>query len=321
MKKVMCPKCEEVFEIDENRDLLPNGCVCCKKCREPFLLNDGVTKLENEFKVAVNQAYKDMYMRQKYEQAAGEYEYALTLKNDDLGAVVGATLARIYGSKLNDRAFLNIIDAFESRDIVLNAENTFIYLSFVRDVIYSFECFLKACKKTLTKDDIFYNQEFFGYYLDGIKEIDKVMKYFKDSLLLVDNEEYESFQKDNGMFNQDFETMTNGIRNRLNKEYDVNGLGVVKLTNGEMEIENKQEYDGIIVPINIDLALLPVNEKLIKIKKTMIIYFLLLTIMIITFLIIYFATRIKVFAWLIAIPLCLAGIGYFLFTNMIKKSF
>jgi tetratricopeptide (TPR) repeat protein len=321
MKKVMCPKCEEVFEIDETSDLLPTGCVHCKKCHEPFMPDDGVKKLENEFKGAVSAAYKDMYMKQNYEQAAGEYEYALTLKNDDLGAIVGSTLAKIYASKLNDRAFLNIIDALESRDIVLNAENTFIYLSFVRDAIYSFEQFLKMSRQNLTKDGIFYNKDFFSYYLDGIKEINKVMNYFKNSLSLVDNDEYESFQKENTLFNQDFETMTNGIRNRLNSDYKVNELGYVKVSNGETEVIRKENYEGVIIPLEVDLSLLPLNKKAIKVRRLMIGYFSLLTVMMIVFLVIYFVTKLSVYLWFLAIPIVLAAIGYFLFTYLIKKSY
>ena len=321
MKKVMCPKCEEVFEVDESSELLPTGCVYCKNCHEPFMPDDGVRKLENEFKMAVSAAYKDMYMKQNYEQAAGEYEYALTLKDDDLGAIVGATLAKIYASKLNERAFLNIIDAFESRDIVLNAENTFIYLSFVRDAVYSFEQFLKMSRQNLTKDGIFYNKEFFNYYLEGIKEINKVMDYFRNSLSLVDKDEYETFQKENNLFNQDFETMTNGIRNRLNGDYKVNGVGFVQVSNGEMEIVREEEYDEVITPTEVNLSLLPVNEKAKKVRRTMICYFAFLTVMIITFIIIYFVTKLSVYLWLLAIPVVLAAIGYFLFTYLIKKSY
>ena len=320
MKKVMCPKCEEVFEIDENSDLLPTGCVYCKKCREPFYPNDGVAKLENEFKRTVSAAYKDMYMKQNYEQAAGEYEYALTLKNDDLGAVVGSSLAKIYASKLNERAFLDVIDAFESRDIVLNAENTFIYLSFVRDAVYSFEQFLKMTRQNLTKDGVFYNKEFFSYYLDGIKEINKVMDYFRESLSLVDKDEYDSFKKENTLFDQDFETMTNGIRNRLNGDYKVNGVGYVQVSNGEMEILREEQYD-VVTPIEVDLSLLPVNEKALRVRKLMIGYFSFLTLMIITFIIIYFVTKINTFLWFLSIPVVLAAIGYFVFTYLIKKSY
>lgn len=321
MKKVMCPKCEEVFEIDESSDLLPTGCVYCKKCREPFMPSDGVMKLENEFKRAVSAAYKDMYMKQNYEQAAGEYEYALTLKNDDLGAVVGSCLAKMYASKLNDREFLNIIDSFESRDIVLDAENTFIYLSFVRDSVYAFEQFLKMSRQNLTKDGIFYNKEYFSYYLDGIKEIKRVMDYFKDSLSLVDKDEYESFQKENSLFNQDFETMTNGINNRLNGDYKVNEVGYVQVSNGEMEIVREENYDGVITPIEVDLSLLPVNEKAVKVRKMMIGYFSFLTLMIIAFLVIYFVTKISTYLWFLAIPIGLAAIGYFVFTYLIKKCY
>lgn len=320
MKKVMCPKCEEVFEIDEKSDLLPTGCVYCKKCREPFYPNDGVAKLENEFKRTVSAAYKDMYMKQNYEQAAGEYEYALTLKNDDLGAVVGSSLAKIYASKLNERAFLDVIDAFESRDIVLNAENTFIYLSFVRDAVYSFEQFLKMTRQNLTKDGVFYNKEFFSYYLDGIKEINKVMDYFRESLSLVDKDEYDSFKKENTLFDQDFETMTNGIRNRLNGDYKVNGVGYVQVSNGEMEILREEQYD-VVTPIEVDLSLLPVNEKALRVRKLMIGYFSFLTLMIITFIIIYFVTKINTFLWFLSIPVVLAAIGYFVFTYLIKKSY
>lgn len=320
MKKVMCPKCEEVFEIDEKSDLLPTGCVYCKKCREPFYPNDGVAKLENEFKRTVSAAYKDMYMKQNYEQAAGEYEYALTLKNDDLGAVVGSSLAKIYASKLNERAFLDVIDAFESRDIVLNAENTFIYLSFVRDAVYSFEQFLKMTRQNLTKDGVFYNKEFFSYYLDGIKEINKVMDYFRESLSLVDKDEYDSFKKENTLFDQDFETMTNGIRNRLNGDYKVNGVGYVQVSNGEMEILREEKYD-VVTPMEVDFSLLPVNEKALKVRKLMIGYFSFLTLMIITFIIIYFVTKINTFLWFLSIPVVLAAIGYFVFTYLIKKSY
>ena len=320
MKKVMCPKCEEVFYIDENRDLLPSGCVYCKKCREPFLPSDGEKKLEIEFKNATNAAYKDMYSKQAYEQASGEYEYALTLKENDLGAIVGSIISKIYASKLNDRAFLNIVDTLEAHDIVLNAENTFVYLSFVRDTIYAFEQFLKMSFLNLAKDEIFYNHEYFEYYKDGIKEINEVLKYFKDSLTLVDEEEYKNFVKENALFLKDFETMENGIHNRLNRNYKVNEIGVIHLKDGVEEVLTSEKYE-IETPSEVDLNLLPVNYKAIKIRKLMIAYFVFLSVLIATFIALYFVTKHQVFIYLSAIPILLALGGYFLFTYLIKKSY
>lgn len=320
MKKIMCPKCEEVFEVDENRDILPNGCVKCKKCHELIYLADGENKLQNEFKRATSAAYKDLYYKQAYEQAAGEYEYALTLKENDLGALVGSMLAKIYASKLNEREFLNIIETIDKHDIVLDAENTFIYLSFVRDAIYSFEQFLKMCSQNLTNNDVFYNKEYFSYYKDGIIEINKVMKYFKDSLSLLDEEEYKSFINENTLFNKDFETMENGINHRLNNNYKVYGYGLVHLSAGKEELINDDKYN-ITIPSDIDLSLLPVNKKAVKIRKMMILYFVVLTILILTFLIIFFVSKNNLFVYLCAIPVVLALGGYFMFTYLIKKCY
>lgn len=320
MKKVMCPKCGEIFEVDESRDVLPNGCVYCKKCQEPFHPLDGQKKLEQEFKAATSNAYRDLYSKQRYSDACEEYEYALVLKDNDLGAIVGLSLSKIYASTIDKREFLNIIKMFEEHDVLLNAENTFIYLSFVRDAVYTFEQFLKVCRDSIASNEVFFNKTYFDYYVSGIKEIKEVMDYFKDSFSIVDEEEHKSFVEENQMFNKDFETMTNGIHHRLNKEYKVEGVGVIKLTNGEEEVIKKETY-GLVVPPQVDLSLLPINNKVLKIKHITIAYYAVLTIAIVTLLILYFVTKVSAYAWCEIIPLLLAAGGYFLFTYLIKKSY
>lgn len=320
MKRVVCPKCGNIFDVNEKKDLVQGNCCHCKECNEVFFIENGMKKLQQDLKYFNGAGYKDLYQRQNYERAFDEYEHCLKLRDNDLGAIAGMAISKIYGSTIDELKFLYIIELLESHEIVLDPENTFIYLSFVRDAIYSFDYFLNVTSLKIQVDGVFLAKEYFDYYLNGVKDIKKVMEYLISSLPLCDETEYKTFLDENKKFNEYVEIMQNGLKNRLNKQYDIKDLGLVTIKDGEIVETTKKDYD-IVEPKAIEFTFLAGQEKAKKIRNGMIIYYSILTVAIIGLLIGYFVTKITVLAILEVIPVLLAVAGYFLFNFIFKKSY
>jgi len=319
MKKIMCPKCGEIMEVDAEKSFIKENGATCDKCGTIFSVYEGEKKVLQEYSSNAKGAYKDLYRLKNFDQAYEEYKLCLMLRDNDLSAISGMIMAKIYGASLDEPNFDKIIPLIDEHDVVLNNENSFIFLNLVRDLIYAFEEFLIVSASSFSKDNVFYSEDLFNYYVKGVKEIKSVMDYFEKSFELIEAEEFKDFKEENHDFEQNIKTMENGANTRLNSKYNVNGLGVVSLKDGEIIDKDGTQFN-ITVPENIDLSLYPVNKELQKYKTMTIITFAVLIAIIIALLVVFFVTQNALFAYLIFVPLALGVGAYYLFTYLAKKN-
>lgn len=319
MKKVICPKCGKIFDIDEEHDLVDGENVVCPDCKTLVNLYQTTMKIEQQYRLSSSNAYRDLYKLRNYKGALENYEICLKLKDNDLSAIAGMIMSQIYGSNVDEPNFKIAIEYLEKYDILLNPENSFIYLNLVRDLIYACDQFLVMCKQNLCVNDVFISKEYFDMYLNGINEINELDKYFESSIPLLDEEEYKSFREENKNFDENNRVMKEGIEKRFNKTYDVNGVGEITLKDGKIVSTTEKKYE-IIVPEVVEMLLYPINKKLTKLKAYMIGVAVVLSALIVVFIVSYFVTKNVTFLYLVAIPVVLSIIGYFSFMHFYKKS-
>lgn len=313
----MCPKCREVFDVKE-KDIRKNDVVLCKNCKEGMYLKDGVRKLDTEFTAVCNSSYKALYNKQDYEKAEKLYNEGLKLKPNDFGCVIGLIWCSIYGSQISEPQYFKVIELLEKYDIVLDTENTFVFLSFIKEMLGSFEYYRSLVYKTISKDGIFFNKEFFEYYKIGLLQIKNVFKYFDDSFALLDQKETEVFISENPDFKNQYTEIKNIFNTELHQGYRVIDTGFVFLNDDEEEIR-KEKIEDIELPAMVDLSFIPINKKAIKLRNYLIAIYGVLLVAIITFIVLFIVTQKVLFVILEFVPVGIAVIVYFVFKKLLEK--
>lgn len=318
MKKVICPKCGNIFTVDEEHDLVDAENVVCPECKTAFNLYAASTKIDQQYKLSNSNGYRDLYKLRDYKHAYEDYAICLKLKDNDLSAIAGMIMAKVYGATMDKPNFNVPIELLEKYDIVLNPENSFIYLNLIRDLVYSCEQFLLMSKDNLMVNDVFISKDYFEMYINGVTEIKTLVKYFYDSLSLLDEEELKNFKEENKDFDGNLKIMHDGVETRLNKSYDVNGVGLIELKDGKEIKTTKKEYT-LVVPEQVEMLLYPVNKKINKLKVYVIGTFSIMFIMIVGLLIAFAITKNFLYLYLLAIPVVLSIAAYYFFMYLYKK--
>lgn len=318
MKKVICPKCGNIFDVDEEHDLVDGENVVCPNCKTVVNLYQGSTKVDYQYRLSSNNAYRDLYKLRDYKRAFDNYELCLKLKDNDLNAIAGMIMSTVYGSSMDEPNFKVAIEYLDKYDIILNPENSFIYLNLIRDLVYSCDQFLIMSTKNLCVNDVFISKEYFDMYVKGINEINDLMKYFDASIPLLDEGELKNFKEENQNFEGNIKIMHDGIEKRFNKTYDVNGVGEVTLNDGKIKSTKKKELN-ISVPEVVEMLLYPINKKLNKLKLYIVLTAVILVAIIVGLIIGYFVTKNSVLLYLLAVPVLLSVGGYFLFMHIYNK--
>lgn len=229
--KIVCPFCENINEVD-------NGAlhVSCSKCGQSFTIQDGKKKTLNKYKELQNFAYASLYHTQNFQDALDCYEELLNIKPNDLSSINGYCVAKICLSTFENVHFKFIIDEIEQYDIVLNVENSNLYLHFVKDILTYIEIYYDEVNSRLLKNNVFINKKYLEDYLEENKEIIELMNYFNDSFPLVDEEEFNMFKTDFPTFMERIDDILKKANTALNSSYNVNHIGEVEVKDGKINV-------------------------------------------------------------------------------------
>lgn len=253
--KIICPYCENVNEVAKGAVH-----VSCDKCGQSFTIEDGKRKTVAKYKELQNLGYNFLYQTYKFELAKNCYEECLLIKENDLSSIIGVCLSNIALSTFDETHFNFVIPYIEKHDIVLNVENTNIFLHFINDCLKYVEAYFKGFDSRLIKDGTVINKKYLQDYIKSTKDILDLFAFFKDSFELMDQKELESYNEDFPTFNERLEFILKDANERLNKVYNVNHFGDIKYENGEFTIINSNKKDLDIDEIN-DLHIIRENNE------------------------------------------------------------
>lgn len=317
MRKVYCTKCRNFFEVDETKEV--GNVASCPNCHENCEIDIKDDKNRTSLlKYISNKAYNDLYKTLDYEKAFEEYEYCIQLEPSDCQSIFGMAMAKIYGSSFDNLKFSFITETLDKYDIELNSENTFLYLTFVKDCLYSFEHFLRQGEQVLMVGDVYMDQTFFNYYFEGVKEINDVIAAFRESFEIVDQEEFAVFKEQNKNFMDNFSILENSMIRRLNETYKINEVGVVVYEGGKVKSTTEEKFD-IVLPESVNLSFIPEDTNAIKKRKIFSGAIIGLGALLVVFFVIYLITKQTVFIILEFIPVVACLVIYFILKKQSKK--
>lgn len=313
--KIVCPFCENINDVDSGALH-----VSCSKCGQSFTIQDGEKKTLSKYKELQNFAYASLYHTQNFQDALDCYEELLEIKPNDLSSINGYCVAKICLSTFENVHFSFVIDEIEKYDIVLNVENSNLYLHFVKDILNYIEIYYDEVSSRLIKDNTFINMKYLENYLNENKEIIDLMNYFNDSFPLVDEEEFNVFKNDFPSFIDRIDEILKKANESLNATYNVNHIGEVEVKNGNINILNKNLVDLEINEVS-NLNIVIVNTKgkfLTKVFLPICGGFGLLTLI---FFIVFGALKEALYLYIAIGMLVICGIVYAIYRFLLRKTF
>jgi hypothetical protein len=309
MKKVICPECGKIISADPEK---PN--VFCSTCGVTFTYAQGKELIDKKYAQLSKYAYKLTYNSTDHQAGYDAYKSCLELRPNDLSSIIGMALNKIYGQSFDDIHFLDVIEIINSYDIVLDKENSFLYLNFVRDIENQIRYFFSTLEKRLMIDGTFLKKEYFEYYKKGVEDSITLMNFLNDSFELVDAEEFEEFKADKPSFMNNFSESLKSLEQRKDVVYNINGIGDVSFD----EIETKNNIKKLDFTEPETLVVIVPDEKFLKMRGMFFLIFGILFVVALVLFIVGAVTKNNIVMWCGIIPVALLAISYLIFYKMTK---
>ncbi|MBO8427470.1 MAG: hypothetical protein IAC58_02785 [Firmicutes bacterium] len=304
--KIVCPYCEKVNEV--SKGALE---VTCEACNQTFSMVEGKKKTVAKYKELQTGAYTALYRFKRFDDAIRYYEEALLIKPNDLSSVIGICLALTSKTSFDHTMFYQVIPTINKYDIYLNLENTVVFLHFISDMFDQIKFYLNESDFRVIKDGTYINKALFIEYIKSLKDILDIFKFFKDSFSLMDEEEAKSFKEENPDFYKRFEELENEVNSRLNKTYNINHIGDIEVSNGELNELKTNKIDLDIDTLD-DTSMVVIDKKEVMYMKIFVPSALVSVILGIILFIVYGFT-LNIPSLVFAIIFILLGLGLFLF--------
>ena len=252
--KVICPGCGKLIDINSKTEK-----VYCNECGNTFTQDQGLEILNKKYKLFQDKAYKACYHENDYKTAREYYKESLAIKPNDFCSIVELILCDLYAQKFDAPAFNKIIPTLDSYDVYLNHENTFVYLSFLRDVIKQVEVFNEEGLTRLRNENgEFLNLNYLNYYLNGMKDALITLKELQTYIPLCSEEEKKEFIENDFDVVSKLQTTINFLEEHINKEYKVSEMvsEIESLDVVSFDENNEKRMKFIYVAGGIIIALL-----------------------------------------------------------------
>lgn len=296
MKKVVCPNCSHVIEVEDDKE----GDVFCSDCGINFLLEDGIKAKERNFKLAKNKGYKE-YLELDFKESNENYEEALKLKPEDFECLTQIALNKLYLNTFRKTHFCEIKELFESVDITLNDSNTYLFLSFMKDYVQNIGVYLNEVNERLFADQKFINEVYLSEFHKSLKDILDSLTYLEGIYPLLKEEAKSVYLEDNPEFSKKLEERKEIINKLLISKFIVLGKGEVQFTLQSFEFNKDSKDDGTPILLDEERVLVP-NYKYKKRLRLFYIVVLSLLGVAAIFLILGTALKISILSWLSLIP-------------------
>lgn len=258
--KLICPNCNKVLEIEEtNKDLIE-----CDNCKMKFPLAEGMKAFERQFNYLKNKGHSE-YIKCNFDKAMSYYLEALKYKNDDFESIAKYSLNLLYSQRFDNIKYHEMIEFIDSKDVVLNSNNTYLFLSFIETYLGQINLYFKESKR-LIHEDSFINEKYFDYYYQGLKEIKESLDYFNNVFSLLKEEDFEHFKNTEYDIFSSFNKIKNEVNSALNRTYNLNHKGDFVVEDDKKVFSNEHLKDFEEIEVS-DLRLIIPNDKIMKLMK------------------------------------------------------
>lgn len=283
--KVICPQCGKVIDTNLNKDT-----VFCSECGSNFSFEQGKKLFDRQFGQISKAAFVCLNQKGDYDKAIELFNECLEIKSDDLSSIIGIALATLYRQDFLNLNFDKIIPLIDQYEIYLNEENTFLFLSFMEDVIKETKRYLIEANERLFKDGKCISRIYLNNYEQSLKDIITLINYFRDAITICSEEEKNIFYQDHNM-DDELNTLEDKIKSLQEIHHEV--------------LENEESLD--------DNRIIVVNTKGLKTYRYAMGFEIAMAIIMIVFLLLGVFLKNNLFYYLILIPLGLGVIGYLIY--------
>lgn len=224
MKKIMCPNCESIIEVDDE-----TMNVTCNECNLTFLVNDGAKAIERNYNHFKNKGYR-LYSKLKFSESNECYLKCLEINPLDFDIRTKYILNLLYLNTLTHNNFNEVIPILEKEEIILNNKNTYLFLAFIKDLIQNISVFYKDMEENTIIEDSFINESYALNYFDASLNILSILNYLKDVFPLLKEKDLNLYLEDNPSFYERFNKYLDKVKLILNKDkiYNLNHKGDFK---------------------------------------------------------------------------------------------
>lgn len=307
--KVICPNCGKVIDVKDD-DVMSY----CKHCSDKFNTQDAITATLKRYKFLQDDARKKLFDSLDFATSYKEYEMCLELRPNDISSISGMAMTKVIGSTFDNFKYIEVKNLFDKYNIVLNKENTFLLLNFIKDFLKYVKAYYREADSRLKENDVFLNYNYLDLYIKNNNDIIEVLDFFKESLTLVEQEEFNDFINDvDKDFKENFKKQYEIAYKNKTLEYKVNNLGTY---NYSLELLNEDKVTTSSDSIE-DMRIFLPDEKFLKLRKWMSFTLIICAFVIVAIIIV--ALIIKV-AWVYALVAVPALIGLTTFAAYYKKT-
>lgn len=261
MKKLNCPNCNNIFDVEDPSVEL----VECPECKMKFPPYEGASALERTFKMNQRKGFS-YYTKLKFVESNECYETCLKIHPDDFDILSRYILNLCYLNTFKEDNFDKIIPIFEEHEISLDSQNTYLFLAFVKDFVQNVSVYFNEINKRVIVDGSFINEIYVKPYFKAIKSLKEVFAYLDNIFSLLKESEKNNYLEDNPEFFEKYEKYKNKVNLALNSSYNLINKGDFNYENNEIVFLNTNIKEGEEILRKDDRIIVP-DEKFAKAMK------------------------------------------------------
>ena len=288
--KVICPKCGKIIDTSGTKNV-----VFCSECGTTSSLEQAKKLYDREISQLSRAAFACLNQKGDYDKAIELFNTWLDIDKTTLSPIIGIALATLYKQDFLNLNFDKIVPIIDQYDIYLDEENTFLFLSFMEDVIKETKKYLKEANARLFKDGKCISRIYLDNYEKSLRDILSLITYFKDTLEIASQEERKLFYEDHDM-DKELNELEEKVKTLASTNHEV------------LEEEETLEDNRIIV----------INKKDLKTYYYAMGFEVVMALVLIVFLILGFAVN-SLFYYLMLIPLAIGIVGYLVYYFLFLK--
>ncbi len=239
MKKVLCPSCSTVFEVDDKVEVDAK----CPSCKLNFPIIEGVKALERSYTSLVKKGFR-AYTILEFEKSNSYYEEALNINKNDFDVLTRYILNLIYLNTYVSTNYDKVIPLFEEHEIVLNSKNTYLFLAFLKDFVQNVYIYFKELDERIIIDGSFINKKYVEPFFLALKALKEDFDYFDNVLTLLKEEDKNVYLEDNPSFMERYEKYKNKVNEYLSSTFNLINVGDFIFEDGKIDYLNTNIKKG-----------------------------------------------------------------------------
>lgn len=306
MKKLNCPNCDEIFEVEEIKET-----VTCPSCKMNFPYQEGINALKRTAKTNTRLGFS-YYTRLKFKESNECYEKVLEIEPDNFDVLCKYILNLCYMNTFKDDNFDKIIPLFEKYEINLDSNNTYLFLAFVKDLVQNISVYFYEEDLRVKKDDVFINEIYVLPFFKALNHLKEVFSYLDNVFDLLKENDKNIYLEDNPELMERYNKYKNKVNLALEKQYNLINKGDFIVENETINYLNTNIKEGN-EEIRKDERIIVPDEKYAKSMKNLFIFSGIMLVVALILLIVGLVIKNNIITWCSIIPVALALI-YFGFT-------